>query len=103
MKNNKLILYAVVSAVSVFIYVSAVAWGLFNGERLFGKVESFWGPVVILLLFVLSATITGALILGRPIYLYLNNSKREAVKLLIYTVVSLLVITLITIATRLVG
>ena len=56
--------------------------------------DNFLGPVAFLLLFVLSAAITGALILGRPVVLYLENRKLEAVKLFLYTVGWLFVTTL---------
>ncbi len=57
-------------------------------------------PTALLLVFIVSATITGLLVLGRPIYLYLNNLRSEAVKLLIYTVIFLLVITAIALITN---
>ncbi|PIQ74097.1 MAG: hypothetical protein COV85_03975 [Candidatus Portnoybacteria bacterium CG11_big_fil_rev_8_21_14_0_20_44_10] len=68
---------------------------MFNGENLFGQVKSFWMPVALLLLFVLSAAITSLLVLGKPVILYLNDSKKEAFKLLIYTLVALFFILLI--------
>jgi len=93
MKNSKLILTAFLNSIAVFVYVSSIAWLLFNGERFFGQASNFWMPTALLLVFIVSATITGLLVLGRPIYLYLNNLRSEAVKLLIYTVVFLLIIT----------
>lgn len=69
------------SAAGTYIYILLVA-GLMNyGEQLFGKVDKFWGPAVFLLLFVLSAAITGALILGKPVVLYLNDLKKNAIQL----------------------
>lgn len=92
MKNSKLIYYSVIQSLGVFIYTSAVAWFLFNGEHIFGGDKNFLVPVTLLLLFVTSAAITGILVFGRPIYFYLNGLKKEAVKLLIYTIISLFVI-----------
>ena len=69
---------------------------MFNADSIFGKMNSFLGPAALLLLFVLSATIVGALVLGRPIYLYLGGSKAEAIKLLAYTIGCLFIITIIT-------
>jgi len=43
-------------------------------------------PAVMLILLVISATITGMLVLGKPILLYLENKKIEAIKMLSYTV-----------------
>lgn len=96
MKKYKLILTALLNSIAVFLYVSGVAWVLFNGERFFGKADNFLMPVTMLLIFVVSATITSLLVLGRPIYLYLNNLKSEAVKLLIYTIIFLSSIILVT-------
>jgi hypothetical protein len=68
---------------------------MFNGEKFFGKEDNFWMPVALLLLFVVSATIVGALVLGRPAYMYFNGQKQEAVRLLVYTVAWLVLITVL--------
>jgi len=57
-----------------------------NSERLFGKMNDIWGPMAFILLFTVSAAITGLLVFGRPIYLFLNGMKNEAVKLTFYTI-----------------
>jgi len=95
MKSDKLILGGLASSVGVLIYVSAVAWLLQNGEKIFGKMQNFWGPVAFLLLFVFSAAITGALVLGRPVWLFLNNQKKEAMRLFSYTIAWLFIVTVI--------
>lgn len=100
MKNSKLLFWAIVDSLGVFVYASLVAFIMFNGEKLFGKVNDFTGPLAILLLFVISAVITGTLFLGRPIYLYLNDFKKEGVKLFFYTLVSLVAIILIFLAIK---
>ena len=93
MKNN-LIIRAFLHSLGVLIYTSLIAAFLFNGEKLFGKVTSFLMPAAILLLLVLSAAITGALVLGKPILLYLDNQKADALKLFGWTVGWLAVITI---------
>ena len=98
MKNSKLVCYGIIHSIGVFIYVSAVAFLMFNGKKIFGQTDSFLQPVAILLLFVVSAAITGSLVLIRPINLYLNGMKKEAIKLLIYTIVFLFLITAIVFA-----
>lgn len=85
MKNSKLIIYAAVHSLGIFLYTAGVSWFLFNGEKLFGKAKSFWTPLSILLLFVFSAAAVGLLFFGRPIYFYLNGFKKEGLKLLFYT------------------
>ena len=42
-------------------------------------------PIFMLLLLIVSATITGLLVLGKPIYLYFNGQKKEALVLLFAT------------------
>jgi hypothetical protein len=95
MDNKKLAVYAFINSVGVLVYTAAVALIMSNGEKVFGQMQRFWGPVAFLMLFVLSATIVGALVLGRPVLFYLDGLKKEAIKLFIYTVISLLALTMI--------
>jgi len=84
-KKSKFILKSLVNAFGSFIYISAVAWIMTSGDSIFGRLEGFLAPLFLLLLFVISALVTGVLILGKPILLYLNNSKEEAIIFLLYT------------------
>lgn len=95
MKNSKIILWGLINSLGVLIYTAAVAWFLFNGEKFLGKADNFFMPLALLLLFVVSAAITGLLVLGRPIYLYLNGAKKEAISLLFYTIGWLLLMVVI--------
>jgi hypothetical protein len=95
MKNQKVWLWSAVNAIGVFAYVMLVVLVMTNGEKIFGQMENFWGPVAFLLLFVFSALVTGLLVLGRPIYLWLNDSKKEAVKMLLFTVANLFIVLLV--------
>ncbi len=94
MKKNPL-LHSLGHAALVFLYTSGVAWILFNGERIFGEIKTFWGPVLVLMLFVLSAAIVGTLVLGRPILLYINGAKSEALTFFAYTITWLFVLMLL--------
>ena len=85
MKKPSLFVVSALNSLGVLAYTSAVAWVMFHGERFFGKMHTFVGPLAILLLFVFSATVVGSLVLGRPAYLYFNGAKTEAVRLLLYT------------------
>jgi hypothetical protein len=91
--NRQLILTGLGHALGVLVYTSVVAWILFNGQRILGRVQSFWGPLALLLLFVLSATVVGLLVPGRPGYLYFNGAKREGIVLLLATAAWLFFIT----------
>jgi len=92
MKNSKLAMAAVLNSLGVAVYIFLVSLIINNGEKIFGQMASAIAPVAFLLLFVFSALMTGGLILGRPIMLYLDGQKKEGVKLLIYTGASLLVL-----------
>jgi len=93
MKNLKL--SALLSALGVAVYVAAVAWLMTNAEKIFGKMQNFLGPVAFLMLFVLSAAVVGALIVGRPALLYFDNRKAEAVKMFGWTIGWLLLLILV--------
>jgi SNF family Na+-dependent transporter len=95
MKHSKLILISFLDALGTTVYIIGVAFIIKNGEKIFGKMDNFFGPIAFLLLFVLSAAITGSLVLGRPIILYFETKKIEAVKLFLYTLGWLFLITLI--------
>ena len=99
MKTSQYIGRSFVNAILAFIYIAAIAWGMFNAQYIFPKdiVEQvgFLVPLCMLLLFVISASITGALVLGKPIHLYLSGLKKEAFVLFGATVGWLVVFLLI--------
>ena len=93
MKNLKL--KALIHALATGVYITLIALFMQNGEKLFGKVDNLLAPIAFLLLFVLSAAVTGLLVLGKPILMYLEGKKKEAVKLFLYTVCWLFVLTIV--------
>lgn len=95
MKKN-IITSSLINALGTVIYVSLVSQLIINGNELFGQVQSSLSAIAFLLLFVVSAAITGYLVFGRPVLIYLNGEKKEAVKLLGFTVLWLLIATGIT-------
>jgi hypothetical protein len=78
MKKYKYYLISFLDAAGVFVYVAAIAWIGFHSQNIFGNAPSFLIPLFMLLLFVVSACVTGALVLGRPILMYLNGQKKES-------------------------
>lgn len=86
MKNSKLILLSFLHSLGVVIYVTWVVFIMINAEKLFGQMNDMWGPIALLLLFTVSAGITGLLVFGRPLYLFLNGLKTEGVKSALYTI-----------------
>jgi len=79
MKKPDYLLNSLINSAGVFVYVSAVVWLFTNGELIFGKTTKYdyLIPIFMLLLFVVSATITVLLVLGRPIILYLDKQKKK--------------------------
>ena len=86
---------AALNASATAAYVIAVASFLFYAPKVFGPVKSVLVPIAMLLLFVFSAALTGSLVLGKPALWYLDGKKKEALSLLISTLVIFLMITLI--------
>lgn len=84
MKREHIGLRAFLNAIATVLYVAAVAWFLSNAEHWF-KNEGFLVPLCILLLFVISATVTGLLVLGRPVQMYIDGVKREGIRMLFIT------------------
>ena len=95
MKTQKSIFISLLNAVGVAVYVIGLSFILRNGNQIFGKMDNFLAPVAFLLLFVLSAAITGMLVIGKPLLLYFENRKSEAIKMFFYTIGWLFLITLI--------
>lgn len=85
MKKSDYFLRSLVHAAGVVLYTSAVAWLMFHGQQVFGKPANFLMPLIVLLLLIISASITGMLVFGKPIFLYLDGLKKEAFTLLFAT------------------
>jgi len=96
MNNKQLILKSLLHALAVIAYIAVVVLIMQFGEDIFGSNNNqIWAPIGVLLLFTVSAAITGALVLGRPAYLFFNGQKTEAVKFLLYTIAWLFFMTLL--------
>ena len=87
MKKSDYILRSFINAGGTFAYVTAIALFFSHIQNIFdsNKPDNFLAPVLILLLFIISALVTGLLVLGKPINLYMSGAKREAFVLLFAT------------------
>lgn len=86
MKNITLFKLAALNSLGVLIYIFLVSLFMNNGSKIFGQVDNkLISPIIFLLLFIFSALLTGFLILGKPLMLYIDGQKKEGVKLLFYT------------------
>lgn len=97
MDNKKLFLFSALHSLGVLVYVSLVVLFMNNAQNIFGKSDNILTGVIVLLIFILSALVTGSLVLGRPILYYLDGKKAEALKLLFYTIINLAIILFIVI------
>lgn len=81
-----------IHALLTALYVYAISSFMMTVEDL--NLESSLGPTVFLLLFVLSAAVTGFLVFGKPLLWYIDGKKKEALRLLLSTVTCLLILVL---------
>lgn len=91
----KIITRAFIDAVGTAAYIILVVSFMFSLQIFALKEDNMIIPIAMLLLFVCSAAITGFLVFGKPIMLYIDGKKREAVLLLSYTLGILFLITII--------
>jgi|SRR3989344_2873974 len=91
---NKIMRMALMNALATALYVAAVGTFMYYGTMVkIGRTAQFLAPITMLLLFVFSAALTGYLVFGKPAILYVDGKKKEALKLLSYTLTFLFVIT----------
>ncbi|MBS3092279.1 hypothetical protein J4466_02560 [Candidatus Pacearchaeota archaeon] len=92
---SKIIKRAFIDSVGTAAYIILVVSFIFSLQVLAPKEDIVIIPIAMLLLFVSSAAITGFLVFGKSIMLYMDGKKREAILLLSYTIGILFLITLI--------
>ncbi len=93
---------ALINALGTAVYILLLASFMFFLESSFSDQKDTPLTVVsALLLFVCSAAITSFLVFGKPVMLYLDGKKKEALTLLGYTVGLLVLITFIAFTTLL--
>jgi len=85
MNKLNLSLIGFFQALGVVIYCGLVVSFLQSSNKFFGTPPGFLGSVLILVLLVFSAAVSGSIVFGYPAYLALNQRIREAVTLIVYT------------------
>ena len=65
------------------VYTVLVGIFMSNADRWFGSANSLSGIIAVLILFSLSALVVGGLLVGKPITLYLDGKKKDAVWMII--------------------
>ena len=85
--NKKLLSQSLVHALLAFAYIFCISLFFnFGLKRAFENVPEFFAPIIMLSLLVLSASIMAILVFGKPVLLYLDNQKKDALAMLFYTV-----------------
>jgi hypothetical protein len=85
--QKQLIKLGFLCALGEVAYIGLVALLMSSAERFFGNApdNKILAPITFLLLFVLSAAVSGALILGKPVLMYVEGKKKEALALFGFT------------------
>jgi hypothetical protein len=86
MDKKQIIKQGFLHALGTALYISLIALGIYYGSRHFPDGNSAFGPIAFLMLFVVSAAITGLLVVAKPLMWYLDGNKAPAFKLLIWTI-----------------
>jgi hypothetical protein len=96
MKNAKLIKWGVAQALGVFIYILLLSVFMNKANDWLGQDDrGILAPIMALLILVFSALVTGGLVLAKPIMLYIDGRKKEGVRLLLGTGLSIFVLILL--------
>jgi uncharacterized membrane protein YbhN (UPF0104 family) len=77
--KKELVKYSFLMAVGELAYIFLVVLFMRNAQKILGNDQNIISTMAFLLVVVLSASVSGALILGKPIMLYLDNKKKEAI------------------------
>ncbi len=105
MKKFNYLSRSFINAAGTFAYIFIIVWLGSHSQQIIDQSNSFLTPVFMLLLFVVSASITGLLVLGKPVLLYLGGFKKEAFALLFATlawlILFLIIIAIVLIAKKL--
>ena len=94
-----LVKIALANALLTATYVMIIGSFLFYAPKIFGEGDKTpLVPIAMLLLLIFSASLTGSLIFGRPVLWYLDGRKKEALRLLAYTLGIFFILTIIALA-----
>ena len=91
---REIIKRACINSVGTFAYIVLVVFLIFSMRIFSEQKDTILIPIAMLLLFVCSVAITGFLVFGKPVMLYMDGKKKDAVSLLVYTLGILALITI---------
>ncbi len=100
LEGKSLVCISLYQALGLVIYCGLVAILFWKGNELFGKVPNYLGPLLFLVLFVVSALISAFIVLGYPFILFWEKKQTgKALKLVGYTIAWLVLFILLIILT----
>ena len=85
LKKNTPSWYGLIQAAEVFVYCLGIGLFMSQGEKIFQKFNYVLAPVLMLVLFSVSALICGLLVFYRPYKFFLDGKKKEAVDIVLAT------------------
>lgn len=87
MLDKKIVKQSLLFSSLVVLYIALVATIMSRAEQIVGQTDkTVLAPIIFLLLLVVSVATMGILIFGKPIMLYMDGKKRDAVTMMICTV-----------------
>ncbi len=92
---KEIIKKAIINSFVTALYIILIASFMFYLGQNESDAKSVFIPIAMLMLFVFSAAFTGSLVFGKPLMLYIDGKRKEALSLLFYTLGILLIITII--------
>lgn len=84
-----------IQALGVSLYCGLIGTVMQNGDKLFGRQDTFITPIAVLTMLCVSVLICALIVFKKPYELFFDGKKKEALNVVIYTAVSLLVIVII--------
>lgn len=98
MKKQQIVIAGLLHAIAATAYVALVAFIMTHASVWFGKTDTSFTPMAVLMLFTLSAAVMASLTFLRPVLWYLDNKKQEGLWLLAWTIIFLFVFTVVAFA-----
>ncbi len=93
---SRIITRALIDAIGTALYIILIVLLINVLQQFSSKPDNtILIPIAMLLLFVFSAALTGFLVFGKPVMLYLEGKKKSAVSLIAWTLGFLLVFTVV--------
>jgi hypothetical protein len=75
--STKTVKASLLQTLGLITYIGLISIIFWQGNSWFAPLNAFWGPVLFLSLFVISALVCAIIALGYPIKLFFVNKKRQ--------------------------